>query len=54
VTQLRRETTELLQDTLGQQRLQELRAQGQAMSTDDAVAYLLDHRDHHLRVHTDN
>jgi hypothetical protein len=54
VTQLRRETTELLQDTLGQQRLHELRAQGQAMNTDDAVAYVLDHLDHNLRAHTDN
>ncbi len=45
VTQLRRETTALLQDVLGEQRLHELRAQGQAMNTDDAVAYVLDHLD---------
>jgi predicted ATPase/class 3 adenylate cyclase len=42
VTQLRRETTGLLQDALGPQRLHELRAQGQTMNTDDAVAYTLD------------
>jgi predicted ATPase len=42
VTQLRRETTGLLQEALGQQRLHELRAQGQIMSPDDAVAYTLD------------
>ena len=41
VTQLRRETTGLLESALGQQRLHELRAQGQAMNTDDAVAYTL-------------
>jgi hypothetical protein len=45
VTQLRRETTALLQDVLGDQRLHELRAQGQAMNADDAVAYVLDHLD---------
>jgi hypothetical protein len=42
VTNLRRETTGLLHDTLGQERLHELRAQGQAMNTDEAVAYALD------------
>src|SRR5262249_4359335 len=42
VTDLRRETTGLLIDALGEPRLHELRAQGQAMSTDDAVAYALD------------
>jgi predicted ATPase/class 3 adenylate cyclase len=42
VTDLRRETTGLLIDALGQQRLHELRAQGQTMSTDDAVAYAID------------
>jgi hypothetical protein len=42
VTQLRRETTGLLQDALGPQHLHELRAQGQTMNTDDAVAYTLD------------
>ena len=41
VTELRRETTALLRDTLGEQSLQRLRAEGQAMSTDDAVAYAL-------------
>jgi predicted ATPase/class 3 adenylate cyclase len=51
VTELRRETTGLLRDALGEQRLQLLRAEGQAMSTDDAVAYALNaitdaHRDH--------
>jgi predicted ATPase/class 3 adenylate cyclase len=42
VTQLRRETTQLLQDALGHQRLHELRAQGQGMNTDDTIAYTLD------------
>src|SRR5262249_61459685 len=41
VTELRRETTGLLRDTLGEQRLRDLRAEGEAMSTDDAVAYAL-------------
>ena len=41
VTELRRETTRLLGDTLGEQRLADLRAEGEAMSTDDAVAYAL-------------
>jgi NAD(P)-dependent dehydrogenase (short-subunit alcohol dehydrogenase family) len=41
VAELRRETTGLLRDALGEQRLHALRAEGQAMSTDDAVAYAL-------------
>jgi tetratricopeptide (TPR) repeat protein len=41
VTELRRETTALLRDALGEQRLHALRAEGEAMSTDDAVAYAL-------------
>jgi len=42
VTDLRRETTGLLRDTLGERRLHELRAQGEAMNIDEAVAYGLD------------
>ena len=42
VTDLRRETTGLLRDRLGEQRLRELRAQGGLMNTDEAVAYVLD------------
>jgi predicted ATPase/class 3 adenylate cyclase len=42
VTQLRRQTTGLLQDTLGEARLRELRAEGAAMDFDHAVAYALD------------
>jgi hypothetical protein len=42
IADLRRETTALLRDTLGEQRLRELRAQGDAMNTDEAVAYALD------------
>jgi hypothetical protein len=51
VTDLRRQTTELLQDALGQQRLHELRAQGQAMNSDDAVAYALEQL-HNLPAHS--
>jgi predicted ATPase/class 3 adenylate cyclase len=42
VTTLRRETTGLLRDRLGQERVDELRAKGRRMDTDDAVAYALD------------
>jgi predicted ATPase len=42
LTELRRETSSLLRDTLGDQRLHELRDQGQAMNADEAVAYALD------------
>ena len=42
VTDLRRETTGLLRDRLGEQRLRELRAEGGVMNTDEAVAYVLD------------
>ena len=41
VAELRRETTGLLRDALGEQRLHVLRAEGETMSTDDAVAYAL-------------
>ena len=41
VAELRRETTGLLRDALGEQRLHALRAEGETMSTDDAVAYAL-------------
>jgi predicted ATPase/class 3 adenylate cyclase len=40
-TQLRRETASLLRKALGDQRLRELRDEGQAMNTDEAVAYAL-------------
>ena len=42
VTQLRRTTTGLLNDVLGERRLRELRAEGDAMDYDHAVAYALD------------
>jgi hypothetical protein len=38
VAELRRETTRRLAEALGEARLGVLRAQGEAMSTDDAVA----------------
>jgi predicted ATPase/class 3 adenylate cyclase len=38
VTVLRRETTGLLVDAIGEQRLRELRAEGEALSVDEAVA----------------
>jgi hypothetical protein len=41
VTQLRRNTTRMLRDALGDQRLRELRAQGEQMDRDNAVAYAL-------------
>jgi hypothetical protein len=42
ITEQRRETTGLLRETLGEARLAELRAQGEAMDEDHAVAYALD------------
>ena len=45
LTELRRETTRHLADVLGQERLRELRAQGEAMDADQAVAYALAHID---------
>jgi hypothetical protein len=42
VTESRRECTGHLRDSLGDQRLRELRAEGEAMNTDEAVAYALD------------
>ncbi len=41
VTQLRRQTTGMLHNTLGEVRLRELRAEGAAMDFDHAVAYAL-------------
>jgi predicted ATPase len=41
ITDLRRQTTGLLIDVLGDGRVRELRAQGEAMDTDHAVAYAL-------------
>jgi predicted ATPase len=42
VTELRRQTTAALQDTLGETRLHQLRAEGEAMDDDHAVAYALE------------
>src|SRR5262249_30280070 len=42
VTLLRRQTTEMLRERLGQERLDELRAEGRTMDSDGAVAYALD------------
>ena len=42
VTDLRRHTTGTLRDTLGAERLRELRAEGAAMDFDHAVAYAID------------
>ena len=42
VTQLRRQTTGTLRDTLGEARLRELRAEGAAMDFDHAATYALD------------
>jgi len=42
LTELHRATTALLDDTLGEARLRELRAEGEAMDYDRAVAYALD------------
>jgi hypothetical protein len=41
VVDLRRETTGLLVEALGNERLHELRAKGEAMDNDDAVFYAL-------------
>jgi predicted ATPase/class 3 adenylate cyclase len=53
VTDLRRQTTGLLLDSLGDQRLDELRAQGKAMNSDEAAAYVLDaitHTQHDAQI----
>jgi hypothetical protein len=42
ITQIRRATTAMLVASLGEGRLRELRAEGQAMDSDRAVAYALD------------
>jgi len=42
VTELRRQTTAALRNTLGQTRLHQLRAEGEAMNDDHAVAYALE------------
>jgi predicted ATPase len=42
VTELRRETTDVVRQSLGDARLAELRAQGEAMDEDRAVAYALE------------
>jgi hypothetical protein len=41
LTRLRRQTTTLLIEALGDNRLRQLRAQGESMNNDDAVAYAL-------------
>jgi hypothetical protein len=42
VTELRRQTTAILQGTLGEERLRQLRTQGEAMDDDHVVTYALD------------
>ncbi len=42
VTELRRQTTAILRDTLGEDRLGHLRAEGEAMDDDHVVAYTVD------------
>jgi hypothetical protein len=42
LTELRRATTRLLRDTLGEVRLHDLRAEGEAMDDEHAVAYARD------------
>jgi hypothetical protein len=42
VTELRRQTTSILRDTLGEARLRDLRSQGEAMDDDHIVALTLD------------
>jgi hypothetical protein len=42
VTRIRRETTALLNASLGEERLRELRARGEAMEEDLAVEYALE------------
>ena len=45
ISDVRRETTGRIRDTLGDDRLRELRDQGAALDRDDAVAYTLSHLD---------
>jgi hypothetical protein len=42
IANLRRQTSELLQDALDEGRLQQLRAEGEAMDSDQAAAYALE------------
>ena len=42
ITDLRRQTSELLHDALDEARLQQLRAEGEAMDSDQAAAYALE------------
>jgi hypothetical protein len=42
VTELRRQTASALRHSLGEERLRQPRAEGEAMDDDDAVAYALD------------
>jgi predicted ATPase len=42
IVELRRQTTNILRETLGEARLQQLRAQGEAMNDDEAVRLTLD------------
>ena len=48
ISDIRRETTGRIRDTLGDDRLRELRDQGAAMDRDDAVAYTLSCLDKYL------
>ena len=43
VTQVRRDTSQLLVETVGEARMRELRAQGEAMDRDQASAYARTH-----------
>jgi hypothetical protein len=48
MAQVRRETSELLMESLGETQLRELRAQGETMDRDEASAYALAHVDRYL------
>jgi len=48
VAQVRRDTSQLLVETLGETRTRELRAQGEAMDRDQALAYAHTHIDEYL------
>ena len=49
IVEIRRTTTGMLRDMLGDERFHELRDQGAAMDIDQAVAYALSHLDACLR-----
>jgi hypothetical protein len=55
ITDLRRQTSQLLHDALDEQRLRQLRAEGEAMDSDQAAAYALDtNRRARQSQHTDD